>query len=292
MTDLSKGLHAIVRGDDPAQAPAREVFFHAATGGEVADDAAGRILARDVMALMGQRDPQAIRKRLGQMRVSAASRLRAMGSPAPVGLRHDAAPGDVEEVRRIQPYAHYFAVEEYDVRFRRFDGSMSEVVNRGVFISGDAVTVLPYDPVRDRVLLVEQWRAGPWGRDDPQPWLLEPIAGRIDPGEPPEETARREAVEEADLTIGALHLASAFYPSPGAKAEFVYAYVGMADLPDDAAGVFGLEGEAEDIRGHLIPFADLMDRIGRGEIQSAPLLITAYWLASQRDRLRGAVTGA
>ncbi|WP_128253528.1 NUDIX domain-containing protein [Falsirhodobacter deserti] len=280
MSGLPESLSAIIGND-----PERIAFFQEATGGKVADDAAGRILTRDVMALMGQRPAAAIRARLTQMQMSAGSRARAQGSAAPTNLRHHAEPGDVEEVRRVQPYANYFAVEEYDIRYRRFDGTMSDVVNRGVFISGDAVTVLPYDPVRDRVLLVEQWRAGPWGRDDPQPWLLEPIAGRIDPDEPPETTARREAVEEAGLGIGVLHLANAFYPSPGGKAEFVFAYVGICDLPDDAAGVFGEEGEAEDIRGHLIPFSRLMEMVAAGEIQSAPLLITAYWLARERDRL-------
>ncbi|QUS35831.1 NUDIX domain-containing protein [Falsirhodobacter algicola] len=286
MSDLPEGLRPIVLGDDPAQEEARLAFYKAAAA-PVADDAAGRILARDVMGLMGQHPPEAIRKRLVQLRMSAGSRARAAASPPPKGLVHHAEPGDVQEVRRIQPYAHYFAVEEYDIRYRRFDGTMSEVVNRGVFISGDAVTVLPYDPVRDRVLVVEQWRAGPWGRGDPQPWLLEPVAGRIDPGEPPEVTGRREAVEEAGLEIGDLHLASAFYPSPGAKAEFVYAYVGIADLGDDAAGVFGLDGEAEDIRGHLLPFERLMEMVTSGEVRSAPLLITAYWLARERGRLRG-----
>lgn len=281
MTDLPEGLRVIVGAD-----PERRAFFRAAVGDDARDDAAGRILARDVMALMGQRPAETIRARLVQMRMSAGSRARAAASAPPMGLRHHARPGDVEEVRRIQPYANYFAVEEYDVRFRRFNGTMSEVVNRGVFISGDAVTILPYDPVRDRVLVVEQWRAGPWGRDDPQPWLLEPIAGRIDPDEPPEVTGRREAVEEAGLEVGTLHLANAFYPSPGAKAEFVYAYVGIADLPDTAAGIFGLEGEAEDIRGHLIAFDRLMEMVAGGEIQSAPLLITAYWLARERERLR------
>ncbi|WP_052362615.1 NUDIX domain-containing protein [Falsirhodobacter sp. alg1] len=264
--------------------PARRAFFDAATGGEVGDDAVGRILARDVMALMGQRSPEQIRARLGQMRVAASSRVNAMA--APVSLRHAAMPGDVTEHRRIQPYANYFAVEEYDLTFRRFDGSESAVINRAVFLSGDAVTVLPYDPVRDRVLLIEQFRAGPYGRDDAQPWQLEAIAGRIDADETPEEAARREAVEEAGLTLGALEYVGGYYPSPAAKAEFITSYVALTDLPDDAAGVFGVAEEAEDIRGHLIPFDRMMDLVATGEIQNAPLLITALWLQRERARLR------
>ena len=156
--------------------------------------------ARDVMALRGRKPAAEVRARYDQMMVRGASRVRATGAPAT--LRHDAGPGDVVVTAQHQPYANFFAVEEYDVSWRRFDGSQSATVNRAAFISGDAVTVLPYDPLRDRVLLIEQFRAGPYARGDDQPWLLEVIAGRIDPGETPEEAARREAVEEAGLTLG------------------------------------------------------------------------------------------
>jgi nudix-type nucleoside diphosphatase (YffH/AdpP family) len=163
---------------------------------------------------------------------------------------------------------------------------MSPVIRRDVFVSGDAVTVLPYDPLRDRVLLVEQFRAGPLGRGDPLPWQLEAIAGRIDPGETPEDCARREAVEEAGLVLGALEKVAEYYPSPGAMTEFIYSYVALCDLPDGVAGVFGDADEAEDIRGQLVPFDGLMAAVAGGEIANAPLILTAFWLQRERDRLR------
>jgi len=188
-----------------------------------------------------------------------------------------------------QPYASFFSVEETDLTFRRFDGSLSPTVTRAAFVSGDAVTVLPYDPVRDRVLLVEQFRAGPFGRGDPQPWQLEVVAGRIDPGETPQEAARREAVEEAGLDLAELLPISACYASPGAKTEFLYCYLGLCDLPDGAAGLFGLAEEAEDIRGHLVAFDALMALVASGEIATAPVVLSIFWLALNRDRLRAAV---
>jgi 8-oxo-dGTP pyrophosphatase MutT (NUDIX family) len=123
-------------------------------------------------------------------------------------------------------------------------------------------------------------------RGDAQPWQLEAIAGRIDPGETPEDAARREAVEEAGLVLDALLPVAQYYPSPGICAEFLYSYVAVTDLPDGAAGVFGVEGEAEDIRGHLISFDALMALVASGEAGNAPLILTAYWLAQNRDRLR------
>ncbi len=247
--------------------------------------------AADVMALRGARPVAELASRHFPMQVRAASRLRARQS-APAELRRASVPEDLKILRQSQPYANFFAVEEYDVRYRRFDGRMSDPINRAVFVSGDAVTVLPYDPARDRVMLIEQFRAGRLGRGDPQPWLLEAIAGRIDPGETPDEAARREAVEEAGLTLGPLMRVANYYPSPGAKTEYLYSYVALCDLPDGCEGVFGVEDEAEDIRGHLVPFDRLMALVTSGEIDNAPLLLTILWLQRERERLRkGGFTG-
>ncbi len=256
-------------------------------GAWVARFGAGAVAtARDVMALRGTAEVGAVARRYGQMLVRGAARVRA-AEAGPVTLRRAQAAGDVAVARTAQPYAHYFAVEENDLSFRRFDGSMSGVVNRAAFVMGDAVTVLPYDPKRDRVLLVEQFRAGPHVRGAAECWSLEAIAGRIDAGETPEEAARREAVEEAGLVLGAMEFVAGYYPSPGAVTEYLYSYVALADLPDGAAGVFGVEGEAEDIRGHLVDFARFMELVASGEVDNAPLVLTALWLQRERGRLRG-----
>lgn len=242
--------------------------------------------ARDVMALHGLRSGAEIARRYGAMLVRGASRVRAAEMPRPTDLRRAAEPGDIAIAARREPYAAFFSLEEYDLSFRRFDGGMSGVVNRAVFITGDAVTVLPYDPRRDRVLLIEQFRVGAMVRGDPQPWQLEAIAGRIDPGETPETAARREAVEEAGVTLDALHHVAGYYPSVGAKTEYLFSYLAIADLPDGSAGTFGLAEEAEDIRGHLVGFDRLMGLVDSGEIDNAPVMLTALWLARNRDRLR------
>jgi len=213
-----------------------------------------------------------------------ASRVRA-AIAGPVALRFAAEPCDVVVASQRQPYAHFFAVEEYDLCYRRFDRTLTPVVTRAVFVSCDAVTVLPYDPMRDRVLVIEQFRAGPLGRGDVQPWLIETIAGRIDPGENAEDCARREAMEEAGLALGTLLPVAQYYPSPGASAEYLYSYVALTDLPDGVEGVFGLEGETEDIRGHLIEFDELMALVATGEVANASLILTALWLQRERPRL-------
>jgi len=253
--------------------------------GEV-PDAVWQATAGDVMALMGRASVAEVAARLGPMLVRGASRVRAAQS-ATTALRHRARPGDVLVADLRQPYAKFFAIEEYDVAWRQFDGAMSDTVTRAAFLSGDAVTVLPYDPLRDRVLVVEQFRAGPLARGDGQCWQIEAIAGRIDPGESAEEAARREAVEEAGLHLTELLEVARYYPSPGAVSEYLYSYVALTDLPDGSAGVFGVAGETEDIRGHLISFDRFMELVATGEIENAPLILTALWLQRERGRLRG-----
>lgn len=245
--------------------------------------------ATDFMAQYPHTPPETVQRRYGQMLVRSGARVRAKKLRAGTeALRRVRTVGDVDCQSVTYPYSAYFSVEERDLRFRRYDGAMSPVVNRAAFISGDAAILLPYDPIRDRVMLIEQFRAGPYARGDANPWLLEAIAGRIDGGETPDEAARREAREEAGIDLTDLLEGPRYYPSPAAKAEYLYSFVGLADLPDSAAGLGGLDSEAEDIRSHVISFDRLMALVASGEVDNAPLLILAYWLAAERPRLRAA----
>jgi nudix-type nucleoside diphosphatase (YffH/AdpP family) len=288
----SVALRDIVLGPD--QSPQRLAFYCAVLGIDavgLADDCdlgpggpEAAALAQAIMAMYGHADVAAVRRRLSAMKVAAASRVRAAQTTI-AGLRQGTGEVAVQKVE--QGFAGFFAVEVANLSYRRFDGAMSQVIQREVFISGDAVTVLPYDPRRDRVLVIEQMRMGPMGRGDPLPWQIEAIAGRIDPGESPEDCARREAVEEAGLNLGRLEKVGEYYPSPGAVSEYLYSYVALCELPDDVAGVFGEATEAEDIRGILLSFDELIEALARGDIANAPLMLTALWLQRERRRLQG-----
>lgn len=285
LEDLPPDVQAVVLGSDPAEAAGRVAFYRAVMGrAPPISDAWSAMLTRLVMQAFGRLPPTTVARRLPSLRVEADSRLRASKAVGR-GLRQGA--GEVLASAHDPAHAGFFAVDLHHLQHRRFDGSLSQSLTREVFVVGDAVTVLPYDPLRDRVLLIEQFRMGPFGRGDPLPWQLEAIAGRIDPGETPEDAARREAVEEAGLVLGHLEKVAEYYPTPGAVAEFLYSYVALCDLPDGVAGVFGAEEEAEDIKGHLLSFDQLVGVMAGGEIGNAPLLLTVLWLQRERARLRG-----
>lgn len=186
-------------------------------------------------------------------------------------------------------YNGFFSVKEYDLSFTKFDGSKSDVVTRSALISFDAVIILPYDPIHDRVLLVEQFRAGPFARQEENPWCLEPIAGLIDQGETPEEAGLREAHEEAGLTLSRLELVARSYPSPGISTEFFHQYIGIRSLPKTTSLVSGLASEAEDIRSHIFCFSDFLKMIDAGQITVGPAILLGLWLAQHRDKLRATV---
>ena len=242
-----------------------------------------RMAAQQVMARFGAESPAMMRAALPTIRIRADAALRAGRDRVPHSLRGGFGRGDVTVEARRYPYLDYFGVQEDDLRHTRFDGGTSARLTRAAFLMGDAVTVLPYDPGRDRVLLVEQFRYGPLARGDLNPWSLEPVAGRIDPGETPEQAAHRETAEETGLTLDRLIPISRYYPSPGAVTEYLFSFLGLCDLPDGAAiSGGGKADEGEDIRTHVIPFGRMMELIATGEAGNGPLHLSAFWLASRR----------
>ena len=183
-------------------------------------------------------------------------------------------------------YRGFFSVEEHDLAYQKFDKTQSDVVTRSTLVSSDAVIVLPYDPINDRVLLIEQFRVGPFIKGDENPWVLEPIAGLIDAGETPESAGLREALEEAHLEIKRLELVARSYPSPGISTEFFHQYIGIVELLDSSNLIAGLSSENEDIRSHVFEYEQFFEMIESGKVKVGPLILLGLWLSKNRNRLR------
>lgn len=301
---LTPELMACVAGQG-ADAAERMAFFAAAVGIDLPKGAAPRLAdtaalspaaagpegaatdlfaAQEIMAYFGARSAAEVAGMMPMIRARAAARVNARTA------RHGAGTftGKLEIMEARIAYAKFFTLQDFRVRFERYDGSTSAPVDRAVFIGTDAAIVLPYDPRRDRVLLIEQVRMGPMARHDPYPWQLEPIAGRVDANETPQDTARREALEEAGLTLTRLEPVAESYASPGASSEFYYVYVAPVDLPDGITQTGGLDSEEENIRSHLMPFDAFLEMLEQMRAPNAPLVMAGYWLAHHRTRLRAA----
>ena len=192
---------------------------------------------------------------------------------------------DVEVLQRETCFKGFYRLDRLHLRHRQFAGGMGPQLSRELFVRHDAVCVLPYDPQRDSVVLIEQFRVGAMEKSA-NPWLLELVAGLIDKDEQPEEVAHREAEEEANLKLGALWPITQYYPSPGGSNERVYLYLGRCDS-EGAGGVYGLPEEGEDIRVHVWPLEDALQAVKDGRIDNAASIIALQWLALNRAEVRG-----
>ncbi|OEC34315.1 ADP-ribose pyrophosphatase [Pseudomonas sp. 21C1] len=194
-------------------------------------------------------------------------------------------PDAVEIVEREACFRGFYRLDRLHLRHRQFSGEMGPVLSRELFMRHDAVCVLPYDPQRDEVVLIEQFRVGAMEKGA-HPWLLELVAGLIDTDEVPEAVAHREAREEADLELTSLWPITQYFPSPGGSDEHVYLYLGRCSSLG-AGGVHGLAEEGEDIRVHVWPFEDALQAVKDGRINNAASIIALQWLALNRAEVRG-----
>ncbi len=190
---------------------------------------------------------------------------------------------EVKVLERYAAFQGYFRIDRYLLRHTRHDGTLGAPIRREIFERGHAVAVLPHDPARDRVVLVEQFRPGAFAAGI-DPWLIEVIAGIIDPGETPEQVVRREAKEEAGLDLDRLTLIGKVALTPGGSSETLAIYYATADL-GSAGGVFGVDAEGEDIKVHTLAVDEALAMLAAGRIANAATIIALQWLALNRAAL-------
>jgi len=194
-------------------------------------------------------------------------------------MRHE-----VEVLERSNRYEGFFQLSTFRLRHTLYAGGWSPEMTRELFHRGGCVAVLPYDPIRDEVLLIEQFRIGALGQKEP-PWLTEIVAGGIEAGESPEDVAFREAGEEAGLSLKALHRIGTFFTSPGGTGERVTLFIGLVDGPLQA-GLHGLVDESEDIRSFTLSLSEAQKAVESGVVDSMIPAYAIQWLVDHRDLFR------
>jgi ADP-ribose pyrophosphatase len=190
---------------------------------------------------------------------------------------------DVEVIEKSTPFKGYFRIDRYRLRHKLFEGGWSGEMEREVFERGHAVTVLLFDPERDRLVFIEQFRPGafaalasPWFDKGVSPWLVECVAGIIEPGESPEDVARREAVEEADCEVSDIVPVCHYLVSPGGTSESVFVYCGRVSAPQ-GGGIHGLSEEHENIRVVVVPPEEAYQWLDEGRVTNAMTVIALQW---------------
>lgn len=181
-------------------------------------------------------------------------------------------------------YRGFFKLTGYELKHDLFEGGESPLLSRELLDRGNAAAVLPYDPVRDEVVLIEQFRIG--AGDDPSgPWMIEIIAGLQEPDESAEEVIHREALEEAGCKLSHLIPLHHYYSSPGSSNEQIQIYFARTETAG-LGGIHGIDEEGEDIRVHVISSDTAFNWLDQGRIDSALPIIALQWFRLNRDRIR------
>lgn len=197
---------------------------------------------------------------------------------------HTPSRDDVEIIAKDTVYKGYFQIDRYRLRHRTYAGGWTDEVMREVFERGHAVAVVLYDPHRDRVALIEQFRPGAYAAGW-HPWQMEMVAGIIEPDESLEEVACREVEEEAGVKAQALVSVGHYLISAGGTTETCKLFCARVDA-EGVDGIHGLAHEGEDIRVWTLPVAEAYGLVRDGHISNVIAVIAIQWLMLEREALR------
>jgi ADP-ribose pyrophosphatase len=184
----------------------------------------------------------------------------------------------IKLIRDDVGYAGFFELKKLTLAHELFAGGMSPAITREVLCTREVAAAIVYDRQRDRVVMIEQFRIGPLAAGR-APWILDIVAGRVEQGHSPEDTARQEVKEETGLQPTALELIGHFYTAPHLSNERLHLY--CADVDSSAAGgVHGIAAEGEDIRVVTLAREEACRWAASGEA-SLWAALSINWLSSR-----------
>jgi ADP-ribose pyrophosphatase len=190
---------------------------------------------------------------------------------------------DVQVLSKESLYKGLFECNLYTLKHKLFAGGWSPEIKREFFERGHAAVLLPYDVKNDTVVLIEQFRFGAMAGEK-SPWLFELVAGIIEQDEVAEQVAKREAFEEAGLTVKSCQFMLNYLVSPGGTTEQVDLFIANVDSTV-VGGLYGLAHEGEDIRAHIVPRETAYQWVKEGKIYNAATIIALQWLELNKDDL-------
>jgi ADP-ribose pyrophosphatase len=193
-------------------------------------------------------------------------------------------PSQVEMVAKEPLYRGYTHLDRYRLRHELYAGGLGPELSREILDRGHAAALMLYDPDADAAVMIEQFRPGAYGAGW-EPWLLEVVAGIIEPGEAAEDVCRREAEEEAGVTVSTLFKVQGWLATPGICTETIELWCGRVDSTR-AGGIHGLDHEGEDIRVVVLGLDALRGLLDAGALTNATSVIAVQWLLLNRAAVR------
>ena len=190
---------------------------------------------------------------------------------------------DYEILSRENGFRGFLNIDIINVKHKLFRGGWSSTIHREVLVREGAVGVLLFDPQRDEIILVRQFRVGLLD-GAATPWALELIAGMIEFGEELEEVAFREVKEESNCEVSQLVKICDYYNSPGVSSEKVRLYLGIVDS-ENMGGIYGLESENEDIEVVVLSYTEAITGLNKGYLANAMSIIALQWLELNKSHI-------
>ena len=191
-------------------------------------------------------------------------------------------PSRVEIHSRRRVFDGFFKLEEADLAYERFDGSMTPPLKRLVFERGDSVAAIVYHREENRLLFLRQFRYPTYEKGPG--WLTEVVAGMQEHGEPAEEALRREILEEVGYEVSHVEQIATFYVSPGGSSERIVLFYAEVTVAGKVGPGGGLIEENEDIVTVSYSPAELAEAVAAGQIQDAKTLIGVLWFLARHSK--------
>jgi len=186
----------------------------------------------------------------------------------------------IKQKRRILD--DFFKIDRAILQHEKFDGTMSDDVVRLNLLRGEACAALLFNPEKDTIILVKQFRYPIYTRDENLAWSLEIVAGMIDDDGSPEEAIRREIMEETGYQPSDVESLFYFYPTPGGSNEIIYLFFAEVEAKDRIARGGGAIGEDENIAVVELPRESVYAMLHQGEIVDAKTIIALQWFENRK----------
>ena len=178
-------------------------------------------------------------------------------------------------INKINLHSGFYKMNKYEIMYQKHDGTWTDNLEREIFGGANVSALLPYDPIKDEIILLQQFRTGVISRYDDE-LLYEIVAGMIDENETPEESAKRECIEETGCIVKKIIPIQNYFPAPGSSESFYHVFLGEIDSIDGKK-IMGLKSENEDILVKSFKINDVKKMLDEKKIKNSLTLVALQW---------------